>query len=190
MAVEGAKVASISAPGAQSIGFLTVAPEDSGYLGGYLVTNLWGRPLEFRLSTAVQPNRIQQILYGRTLQGYVCADLIGKTLVEKTNTAVQCIFTDCEPVLDLRLRVEMPVVYLAHRSQTEVSVPHSEVRAESTSANSSQPVRCHPRFRDADNALLRELLERLDGALDLAEPFLRIREAMSEARKLGVVSRN
>src|SRR5581483_8078339 len=37
------------------IGFLTVLHEASGYLGGYLVTNVWGRPVEFRLSSAVQP---------------------------------------------------------------------------------------------------------------------------------------
>src|SRR5687767_11333073 len=63
------------------LGFLTVFAAETGFLGGYLVTNSWGRPLEFRLSTAVQPNRVQQILYGPTLAEYVCADLIGKTLV-------------------------------------------------------------------------------------------------------------
>ena len=48
---------------------------------------------------------------------------------------------------------------------------------------------CHPRF-STDRAIVRELLNRLDGALDLAEPFVRIREAIIEARKLGVTSRN
>src|SRR5438046_7062929 len=83
-----------------NLGFLTVLHEPSGYLGGYLVTNLWGRPLEFRLSTAVQPNRVQQILYAGTLQPYICADLIGKTLVEKTTAPVQLVFTDTEAALD------------------------------------------------------------------------------------------
>src|SRR6266849_1486774 len=85
-----------------NLGFLTILHESNGYSGGYLVTNSWGRPLEFRLSNAVQPNRVQQILYGGTLQPYICADLIGKTLVEKTAIAVQLILTDREPALDLR----------------------------------------------------------------------------------------
>ncbi len=63
--------------------------EANGFLGGYLVTNQWGRPLEFRLSTAVQPNRVQQVLYAGTLEAYLCADLIGKTLVDKAGVAVQ-----------------------------------------------------------------------------------------------------
>ena len=75
------------------LGFLTVLHESGGYLGGYLVTNLWGRPLEFRLSTAVQPNRVQQILYAQTLAGYVCGEVIGKALYDKTATPTQVILT-------------------------------------------------------------------------------------------------
>src|SRR3954471_18393012 len=92
------------------LGFLTVFAEPTGYLGGYLVTNSWGRPLEFRLSTAVQPNKVQQILYAGTLTEYLCADLIGKTLVEKTATPAHLLVTDSPNVLPLRSRVDVPVV--------------------------------------------------------------------------------
>src|SRR2546430_2693569 len=91
-----------------NLGFLTILQEINGFFGGYLVTNSWGRPLEFRLSTAVQPSRVQQILYGPTLRPYICADLIGKTLVEKAVTGVQVILTDCQPVLELRLSIATP----------------------------------------------------------------------------------
>jgi hypothetical protein len=63
-----------------TLGFLTVVTDGASHFGGYLVTNAWGRPLEFRLSSAVQFNRVQQILYGPTLGIYLSADLIGKTL--------------------------------------------------------------------------------------------------------------
>ena len=174
----------------QSLGFLTIVQENNGYLGGYLVTNLWGRPLEFRLSTAVQPNRIQQILYGGTLQAYICADLIGKTLIEKTTTTAQCIFADCEAVLDLRLHIDLPIACLAiENSRLRAPDPGSTIKVDPTTGRWKSPMLSHPRF-PADVAAIRTLLERLDGVLDLAEPFVRIREAISEARKLGVVSRN
>jgi hypothetical protein len=190
-----------------SLGFLTIVQENNGYLGGYLVTNSWGRPLEFRLSTAVQPNRIQQILFGGSLQAYICADLIGKTLVDKTAAVAQCIITDCEAVLDLRLCVDLPVVYLAIegarlrapigkgdcRSLLKGTVPFTDLdpaaSAEATTAIGKWPMHYHPRF-PADVATVRALCDHLDGSFDLAEPFVRIREAMSEARKLGVVNRN
>jgi hypothetical protein len=172
-----------------NLGFLTVLHEASGYLGGYLVTNLWGRPLEFRLSTAVQPNRVQQILYGGTLQPYIYADLIGKTLVDKTGTPAQLVLTDREPALDLRLRLDVPVAWLAPPGDPVAAAlagAGAEVRP---AADNAGPVLCHPRF-PADLPVVREMLDRLDGTLDLAEPFARIREAIGEARKMGVTSRS
>jgi hypothetical protein len=163
-----------------NVGFLTILHEPSGYLGGYLVTNTWGRPLEFRLSTAVQPNRVHQILYGDTLRPYLCADLIGKTLVEKTGTAVQLLVTDTEAALDLRLKVAVPVVWLA--SPEDQAAGDSCVRP---GGDGRGPLLCHPRF-PGDVAAVRELLGRLEERLDLTEPLGRIREAIAEARKMGV----
>src|ERR1700745_94300 len=106
-------MAVLSAPATSTnLGFLTILRDGAGYLGGYLVTNAWGRPLEFRLSSAVQPNRVQQILYGPSLEPYICADLVGKTLVDKTITAAHIILTDQRAALDLRLRVEVPVAFV------------------------------------------------------------------------------
>ena len=72
-------------PTALHIGFLTVFAEATGYLGGYLVTNSWGRPgvsPEHRRPAEQGPAN----LYGNTLTEYLCADLVGKTLVDKTAT--------------------------------------------------------------------------------------------------------
>jgi hypothetical protein len=181
-------VALQTANGTLNLGFLTILQEGGGYLGGYLVTNCWGRPLEFRLSSAVQPNRVQQILYGNKLLPFICADLIGKTLVERTATSSQIILTDHESVLDLRLLQETPVVVLL--------APHSDpARNEMTSGPGSDqgtagrgPILCHPGFPD-DLPAAQALLERLDNTMDLSEPFARIREAIAEARKLGVMNR-
>lgn len=173
---------------AANLGFLTVLHEPNGYLGGYLVTNSWGRPLEFRLSTAVQPNRVQQILYGGTLQPYICADLIGKTLVDKTTTAAELLLTDREAVLELRLQVDVPVVWIA-----DLADPLARVMAAAGSevlpANKNRgPVLAHPRC-PADIEAVRAVLTPLDEAIDLMEPFARVREAIGEARKMGVTSR-
>ncbi len=170
---------------AMNLGFLTIVQENGSYQGGYLVTNLWGRPLEFRLSSAVQPNRLQQILYGGTLRPYLCADLIGKILLDKTGTPARCILTDCEAALDLRLRIDVPVVWLAPSRD-----PVAEDLAEEGASVSSPPNReglwiVHPRF-PGDRTAVAELLERVDGSVQLAEPFLRIREALAEAHKMGV----
>lgn len=182
-------MAETSASGTLNLGFLTVMQEASGQLGGYLVTNVWGRPLEFRLSTAVQPNRVQQILYGRTLEAYICADLIGKTLVEKTGTTAQLIITDREAALDLRLHLSAPVIWQAVGNEPGLAALQKQGGEVRPAQQERGPLLCHPRFLD-DVPAVRSMLERMDDSLDLAEPFARIREAIGEARKLGVTGKN
>jgi hypothetical protein len=163
-----------------SIGFLTIHQDGNTFAGGYLVTNAWGRPLEFRTSSAVQPNRLQMILYGGTLQSYVCADLIGRALVEKAGSAVQLLVTDHDLVMDLRHRVSTPLLWLVSPADGNLS---SELVLRPAQEGKSA-LACHPRYAE-DAATIRPLLERVDLGFDLAEPFSRIREAMHEARKMN-----
>jgi hypothetical protein len=174
-----AKEGTVAATASINIGFLTVLHESNGYTGGYLLTNNWGRPLEFRLSTAVQPSKVQQILYGPTLRSYICADLIGKTLVEKTTLQPQLVLTDTEAVLELRERLDVPVGWVMSSSESDVGTIAIPAKA------GRGPVVVHPRHAD-DAACVKEMLARTEGVADLAEPFCRIREAMTEARKSGV----
>src|SRR3954447_21586264 len=142
---------------AANLGLLTVLHEPGGYVGGYLVTSAWGRPLEFRLSSAVQPNKVQQILYASTLVPYVCGDLIGKALVERAGVPVALVVTTCEPALDLRLKLEAPVVAL---------LPNDDARGDSLVVplgNERGKLLCHARHPgDAD--VVKKLLAELDGA--------------------------
>jgi hypothetical protein len=179
------------AAGALALGFLTVLREGAGFVGGYLVVNGWGRPLEFRLTSAVQPNRVQQILYGGTLGPYVCADLIGRALVEKASVPARLVLTDREEALDLRLRIEAPVAWLAPADAVVAgSGDPATTRAvvARPAAGGLGPLLCHPRF-EADADAVRGLLGRLDAGFDLAEPFQRVRDAVAEARKMGVAAR-
>ena len=154
-----------SASASATIGFLTVLQETSGQLGGYLVTNGWGRPLEFRLSTAVQPNRVQQILYGSTLQSYICADLIGKTLVDKTPTPVSLIVTDCDTALDLRRSLSIPVAWYSSKESSlarDLTASGAQVCPEEKGG----PLLRHPRY-PADNQAIRLILDRLGSRLGI-----------------------
>ncbi|HEY1381088.1 MAG TPA: hypothetical protein VGF55_30090 [Gemmataceae bacterium] len=168
---------------AAHLGFLTVLHEAGGYLGGYLVTNLWGRPLEFRLSTAVQPNRVQQILYAGTLAGYVCGELIGKTLLDKTATPAQVVLTDTPDAWTLRRVADVPVVWVAPPGEP----PDSAGVVVRPATGFRGPLLAHPDYPD-DGPRLKDLFDRLSG-LDVAEPFARIRDAIAEARKMGVTHR-
>ncbi len=178
---------SLPAAATGHLGFLAVVSDAGGWLGGYLVTNSWGRPVEFRLSTAVQPNRVQHALYGPTLAEYLHADLIGKTLVEKTPTKPDLVVVNTPPALALRGRIDVPVVGL------KLADAGAESQAAGglvtfTHPRASVPLLLAARFA-ADEAAVRGLLDALDPALDLAEPFARILAAVAEHRRSGGAAR-
>jgi hypothetical protein len=130
----------------------------------------------------VQPNRVQQILYGRTLDEYVHSDLIGKTLVEKSSTLPSLIVTDTPAVLPLRSRIDVPVATFTADDSTR---PAAQLVVDPRNSKSLLCSATHP----ADRSLIEERLARVDPAVDLSEPFQRIREAIVEARKMGVTNR-
>jgi hypothetical protein len=107
--------------------------------------------------------------------------LIGRTLVEKSSTPMQLVLTDREAVLDLRWKLDVPVVWLG----PDGSRAHVVVRR---AGAHELALACHPRFAD-DPARVSALIDRLDSSLDLAEPFGRVREAIGEARKMGAGAR-
>lgn len=170
------------------LGFLTMLTGDGGTLGGYLVTNLWGRPLEFRLSSPVRPNKVQQILYGPTLGIYINAELIGKTLVEKTATPARIIMTDQRDVLELRRLVDVPVFWVAPSDNNEAAAMAAVGLAVRDAGPGHGAILTHPDFAD-DVAIGQDLFHRVGAGLDVNEPFLRVREAVVEARKMGVSQR-
>ena len=86
-------------------------------------------------------------------------------------------------------RYRLPVAWLAPPGDAlakALATAGTEVRPE---VNGKGPVFCHPRFA-GDLPFVRETLQRLEDLIDLTEPFVRIREAIAEARKMGVTSRN
>jgi hypothetical protein len=136
----------------------------------------------------VQPNRVQSILYGSTLQEYLCADLIGKTLIDKTATPIHLLFTDAANVLPIRTRLDIPVLAVVPQDDPMLPFLPSERIERFPTERTATPLLFDPR-QEGDREQIAAVLEKVDPALDVSEPFCRIREAMGEARKMGATSR-
>jgi len=96
------------------LGFLTVVDRASyGLIGGYLILNTAGRPLEFHCTTPVRPSRAQQILYGPTLEPYLFGEQIGQSLLSKAKLEPLAVCTDRVEVLAVREYTAVPVAFAA-----------------------------------------------------------------------------
>ena len=161
------------------IGFLTVIEPHEGILiGGYLILNARGRPVEFHCTAPVQPNRAQQILYGASLRPYLCGERIGQALVGQSKRQPVILCTDIADAMDLRERVSTPMILI-----TTADEP-----AETHSRRSFLPITLATQkawLHSADD-ILRTTIEsawKHFGCVSLTEPFGRIHEAVREAHR-------
>jgi hypothetical protein len=168
----------MAANGAQEqfrLGFLAAVEEaERGIVGGLLVTNRFGRPLEFQCTTPVKPNRTQQILYGPTLRPYLLAEVIGRTLLDKVSVKPHLVLVEAAELLDLRAQIEIPVASLSEPPAAGEAQSHYQL-GKQWLAFASDFV--------ADIERIRPQRDQVPDSADLKEPFERIREALTETLK-------
>jgi hypothetical protein len=102
-----------TSPTLEKLGFLTVIDQPRrGLIGGYLILNQAGRPLEFHCTMPLKPNRTQEILYGNTLEPFLYGEQIARTLLIRSKVHVSYILTNTAAVLAVQEHIETPVFYV------------------------------------------------------------------------------
>ncbi len=151
------------------LAFLDLATFEEGAAlrGGCLVTDALTRPLEFRVSGAVRPTSLQKVLYGDTLQEYICNDLLGIPLIQSLEVKPEFVLVREAEFLKLRPRVGMPVLW---------------ARA---TVDGQFVLQAFPGYEQEAEAGRDALPRRLRGR-NIMEPFIRIRTALDEAHNLKV----
>jgi len=176
-----------------TVGFLTVRETaEHGYLGGYLVLNPAGRPLEFHCTVPVIPNRAQEILYGPTLKPFIYGEQIGQTLVNKAKSSPVFVCVDVEAALTLADHASCPVLLVcpdatdppprAYRHDAAHGGPPASHTKLATFALGNNQVSL-PAERGDDRDTVTTQWQALTTELDLWEPFGRIHEAIEEAQR-------
>lgn len=162
-----------------TLGFLTVVEsEQFGLVGGYLLLNRNGRPLEFHCTAPIRPSRAQQILYGPTLAPYLYGDQIAQALIHKASTPPAVVWTDEVPVLAVQEFVTLPVAALIDRQQSLEQLGSTGLDLHEFTVGNYRSVCCRSMAASDVTACMSHF-----AAFDLEEPFGRIREAIDEAHR-------
>jgi hypothetical protein len=151
------------------LAFLDLAAfEDGAALrGGCLVTDGHTRPLEFRVSGPVRPTSLQKVLYGDTLQEYICTELIGLPMLQGLESKPDMVLVRESEFLKLRPKTDIPVLW---------------VRA---TVDGQFVLQAFPGFEQEAEAGRDSLPRRLRGR-NIMEPFQRIHSALEEAHSQKV----
>lgn len=163
------------------LGFLTTVelPDDGGFIGGLLVTNRLGRPLEFQCTAPVRANRTQEILYGPTLVPHILSDLVGKTLVQKAGVKPDIVLTEDECILPLREQIPTPVACITKESLANGTVENG-ISENGSITLGQQSLRFHE-GHSTDRDLIEKKCHLIPRDANLSEPFERVRNALNEA---------
>jgi len=65
------------------LAYFVALKEGASYLGGLLLTDIAGIPLDFRYTEPITPTRIQAVLYGKALEPHLKEEVIQKTLLKE-----------------------------------------------------------------------------------------------------------
>ncbi len=159
---------------ASAFGFLTVVDSPAhGIFGGYLLVDAAGRPLEFHCTAPVKVSRAQAILYGPTLVGHLHGRQIGGALLAEGGVAPVVVLTDQEAMLQVRPHTSLPVAFVRRATA-----------ADDPAGFTVGAAHVGPTGGDGGRqAAIQDRLAELGAAVDLCEPFERIRAAIDEAQK-------
>lgn len=180
------------------------------FVGGYLLVNDTGRPVEFHCTAPVCPSRTQQILFGATLRATLFCEQIGAALLKQAKRRPCLLLTDEIDTAGIRTQFDYPMAIIdkedlagdSTEALTATSADESPSASDSLTssghsfdASDSATLRRSWSFEfggyslttvadyAADQDAVRATLRSLSQGFDLAEPFERIRTAIQEAQR-------
>ena len=104
-------------PGDLKLAYLMVSsPVPNVYIGGLMVTDGRGLPLEFRYTEPIQPSKIQQVLYGQVLSAYIKREVVLETLLKNIESKFKCLLVEDEQMLDYSAKGHSIVRLVATKS--------------------------------------------------------------------------
>lgn len=165
-------------------GYLVVRAEEGGaYLGGLMVTDEHGLPLDFRYTDPVRPTRLQRALYGGVLDRYLRGEVVLRTLLGDLERPPSLLLVDDPALLDERVD-GCPLAHVAATRAGPLGPPGA--RAEQgrgsfllQAAEGAAPLRVALAEGAGDAAdRVAEALVALAASMDPLEPAERVRDAL------------
>lgn len=174
-------------PPETQLAYLLVHADESrsAYVGGVMVTDAYGLPLEFRYTQPIRPTRLQKVLYGGAMDGYIRRDVIGARLLKDLEHKPTALVVREEPLVPLGLASAFPVLQVFQTNLEPLGPAGTQREVDASSllvqlVEAGGPVRIT--VAKDDKTLLsaaRDVLLNASATMDACEPLERVQEAIA-----------
>ncbi|HOY62770.1 MAG: hypothetical protein BWY28_03265 [bacterium ADurb.Bin236] len=167
------------------MGYIDIYKSGAGeFMGGALITDRLGIPIEFRHTEPVSPTKVQQILYGRALEKFVKTETLAKCLLGDLKNKPDLLVVADADYYPLTRMFNFPFVQLGkaarepmekHGDYAEVS--ESEIHLQALSHR--EPLRVRVDRKNAPTLpAIKSILTDVTRTMDVLEPLSRVQEAL------------
>jgi hypothetical protein len=165
-----------------TIGFLGIHRFEDGAAirGGMLVTDTTMKPVEFRVTAPVRPEKFQKILYGDILDEHISVELIGLPILNALQQKPNLILVRDQLFLGMNAKQEIPAV-LALKEDEPLFKKGASTQTLNSPDSSHPPVKIY--VSDQFESQLEEIAQQLQPIFqcrNLMEPFDRLEKACAD----------
>jgi hypothetical protein len=151
------------------------------FRGGLLLTDLKGKPQDFRCTSVIKPNAIQRVLYGGTMAEHMALELCGKPLLNALQKKPAVLVANTPDLLALRAETEFPMLWLRRQSDTRPESPFAgqeyELVASDAGLFDTVLASCAG-GHGQEIGMASEWIRQLGRLIDPLEPFNRVEAAL------------
>ena len=165
---------------------LSLAVAEDVFMGGAMVTDAYGLPLEFRYTEPVRATKLQRILYGDVLEKYIHGDVIAANLIGRLEQKPDLFLVSDAALLEAasgagRKAIQLSGSRVPPLKEFGAWQDVSETEYFLQLSDSGSPLRVRLPARSSDPSLRAEatrLLTETARTLDPTEPLARVEAAV------------
>ncbi|WP_448374381.1 hypothetical protein [Fervidobacterium sp.] len=152
------------------IGYLSVLNLERKHIGGMLIVNEYGIPVEFKYSEPITPTKLQEIIYGNSLEYYLHTEIIAKGLIQKIENKPELILVQDPTLLFDKNIVMITILPQMVQEKKENNEAIVNLNTKSIRLTFQEGTKC-------DDSIVQKIID-YASKLDIIEPFDRIERAL------------
>ncbi|MGM0507841.1 MAG: hypothetical protein ACQERZ_01545 [Fusobacteriota bacterium] len=164
----------------KEIGYFKVILQDEKYIGGIMVADIDGIPIEFKYTDPIEPTKLQQVLYGAVLGKYIREEVIIKNLIKQIENKPEIFITDSQENIGLSKVIKKDLLVIKKTKMKPFKekkdykkIKENEILFQMNEEDS--PIRI---LLNKEEEKTVEMLTKIDENIDFIEPLDRMEEAL------------